>query len=109
MQSQPVLANIKHFVANNQEINRNSMSANVDERTLWEIYYPPFEAAVKAGVASVMCSYNKVNHVYSCANKDTLWRDLRQLMGFDGFVYSDWGAVYGPDPRPYLEAGCDSE
>lgn len=58
IQSNKVLANIKHFIANNQESYRNSYSANVDERTLWEVYYPPFEASVKAGAGSAMCSYN---------------------------------------------------
>ena len=56
-----VAAVVKHFVLNSQETNRNSQSSDVDPRTLWEVYYPPFEAAVTAGVASVMCGYNKVN------------------------------------------------
>lgn len=55
-----------------------------------------------------MCSYNKVNHVYSCANNKTLTRDLRDIMGFDGFVMSDWGAIYG-NAGEYMPSGCDQE
>jgi beta-glucosidase len=108
IQSNGIMANMKHFINNNQEINRNSQSANVDERTQYEMYYPPFEASIKAGVGSAMCSYNKVNHIYSCANNKTLTRDLREIMGFDGFVMSDWGAVYG-NVRDYMPNGCDQE
>jgi beta-glucosidase-like glycosyl hydrolase len=72
------------------------------------MYYPPFEASIKAGVGSAMCSYNKVNHIYSCTNNKTLTRDLRDIMGFDGFVMSDWGAVYG-NVGDYMPAGCDQE
>lgn len=55
-----------------QETNRGSVSENVDERTEFEMYLPVFEGAVKAGVQSVMCSYNKINNVYSCENNVTL-------------------------------------
>lgn len=72
------------------------------------MYYPPFEATIKAGVGSGMCSYNKINHVYSCANNQTLNYHLRELMGFDGFIMSDWGAVYD-EPKDYVTAGCDQE
>ena len=57
IQSQGVVANAKHYVGNNQETDRGSVSANIDERTLHEIYLPPFEGAVKAGVGSVMCRW----------------------------------------------------
>ena len=69
------------------------VSANVDERTRFEFYYPPFEAAVKAGVMSVMCSYNLINDVYSCQNPDTLGH-LRDTLGFKGWVMSDWTATH---------------
>ena len=62
------------------------MSANIDERTQHEMYYPAFHAAIRAGVASVMCSYNKINNVYACENNDTLTNGLKNEMGFDGFV-----------------------
>ena len=70
------------------------VSANVDERTLHEIYYPAWEAAVAAGgCGAVMCSYNRINGIASCANKQTLHTDLRGLLGFRGFIVSDWGAT----------------
>ena len=81
LQSQGVMATVKHFVLNNQEINRTLTSANVDERTQWEIYYPAFQAAVDEGVASAMCSYNRVNNVYACENSRTLKTDLKQPAG----------------------------
>jgi len=108
IQSNGVMANMKHYVNNNQETHRSSSSSNLDERTQYEMYYPPFLAAIQAGVGSAMCSYNKVNHIPSCANNKTLNRDLRDIMGFDGFVMSDWGAIYG-NVGEYLPSGCDQE
>lgn len=97
---------MKHFVNNEQETNRIGQSANIDERTQMEMYYPPFVGAVHAGVGSAMCSYNKVNHIYACANHETLDNHLRGLFGFDGFVMSDWGAIHG-QPSEYVTNGCD--
>ena len=94
IQSQGVVANVKHYVNNNQETNRGSVSENVDERTRFEMYYPPFQGGVDASVGSMMCSYNKINHVYSCENPETLAHDLKQVMGFEGYVMSDWGATH---------------
>lgn len=88
------MANAKHFADNTQETNRMSVSENVDERTQFEMYYPPFQAAIDAGVGSVMCSYNKINHFWSCENPETLTTHLRDIMGFKGFVMSDWGATH---------------
>ncbi len=68
IQSQGVVANAKHWVQNNQEENRGSVNELVDERTRFEYYYPPFEAAVRAGVGSFMCSYNRINGNWSCEN-----------------------------------------
>jgi len=93
IQSTGVIANAKHWVVNSQETNRTTQSAEVDERTLREIYYPPFEGAIKAGVGSFMCSYNKINGKWSCENPETL-RDLKEGLGFDGWVMSDWGATH---------------
>lgn len=73
-----------------------------------EMYYPPFEAAINAKVGSAMCSYNKINHIYSCANNRTLNYHLRDLFGFEGYVMSDWGAIHG-SPKDYVPAGCDQE
>jgi len=95
IQRQGVLAQVKHYAANNQEKQRFTVSADVDERTLREIYLPAFEAAVKeAGVGSVMAAYNKVNGVYASENAHLLKDILKGDWGFDGFVVSDWGATH---------------
>ncbi|CAK0825980.1 unnamed protein product, partial [Prorocentrum cordatum] len=94
VQSKGVAAVMKHWVFNVQETNRESESSVVDEKTAWQLYYPPFQAAVDAGVSAAMCSYNKISGVYSCSNEDTLKRDLKGKMGFKGFVQSDWWAVH---------------
>jgi len=95
IQSQGVMAEAKHYAANNQEKQRLTVSAEVDERTLREIYLPAFEAAVKeAKVASVMAAYNKVNGTYSSENTHLLKDILKDEWGFEGFVVSDWGATH---------------
>lgn len=84
----------KHFVANDQEFERFTIDVDVDERTLREIYLPPFEASVKeAGVRSVMGAYNYVNGEHACAHPDLLTGVLKEEWGFEGFVVSDWGAI----------------
>lgn len=93
IQSQGVIATAKHFIDNDQEWQRGTISINVDLRTNWEIYYQPFAAAAAVGVGAVMCSYNKINNTYACENEQTL-SDLKNVMGFEGFVMSDWGATH---------------
>jgi beta-glucosidase len=79
----------------NQESDRFRADSVVDERTLQEIYLPPFEAAVGDGhVDTFMCAYVKTNGVYSCENADLLQRMLREQLKFDGWVMSDWGATH---------------
>lgn len=94
IQSQNVVANAKHWVLNNQETSRDHVSAEADERTRFEMYYPPFAAASDAGVGSMMCGYNKIKGIWSCENPETLARDLKQYIGFKGYVMSDWGATH---------------
>ena len=85
IQSNPVIATVKHYVANSQETNRMTVSSDVDQRTLEEIYTAPYEAAVEQGHAgSVMCSYNRINGTYACENRDTLTTILKRQFGFTG-------------------------
>ena len=85
---------IKHYVCNESEFERFTISSEVHERALREIYLPPFEAAVKeADTWSVMASYNRINGVYASENKHTLMDILKQEWGFRGFVVSDWGGT----------------
>jgi beta-glucosidase len=92
IQGAGLIATVKHYAANNQEYNRHSISANVDERTLHEIYLPGFEGAVKAGAGAVMCAYNKVNGICSCNSSELLTNILRNQWGFTGWVMTDWFA-----------------
>jgi len=108
MQGQGVIANVKHFAANNQETNRFTVNEEIDERTLREIYLPAFEASVKQGhVASLMCAYNRVNGTYCCENDLLLNQILKKEWGFDGFITSDFGAVHSTVPSAM--SGLDLE
>jgi beta-glucosidase len=94
IQRNPVIATVKHFAVNSQETNRWYVSSNVDDRTLHEVYLPPFEAAIRQGqVGAVMCAYGAINGHYACQDGATLKTVLRKQLGFDGFVMSDWHAV----------------
>ncbi len=91
VQAGGVGATVKHFVCNDSEYQRNSISADVDERTLREIYLPPFEAAVtEAHTWGVMSAYNRVNGTYAAEHHELLTAILRDEWGFDGIVMSDW-------------------
>jgi beta-glucosidase len=108
IQSAGVIANVKHYDANNQETNRGSIDEQISERALHEIYLPAFEAAVKeAHVASVMCAYPRVNGEFNCENKPLLNDVLKREWHFDGFVSSDFGAVHSTVPSAL--AGLDLE
>ncbi|KAF1929388.1 glycoside hydrolase family 3 protein [Didymella exigua CBS 183.55] len=98
IQEEGVMATAKHYIGNEQEHFRqawewgipNAISSNIDDRTLHEMYAWPFADSVKAGVTSVMCSYNQVNSSYACANSKLLNGVLKDELGFQGFVQSDW-------------------
>jgi beta-glucosidase len=95
VQGEGVIASVKHFAANNEEFERHRIDEKIDERTLNEIYFPAFKAAVQqADVWAVMSAYNKVNGTY-CAENSYLLNDvLKKQWGFKGFVISDWGSTY---------------
>lgn len=142
IQSQGVVANAKHWVNNNQvrrepsrrqllrwlphvaqfgqliatqtqETDRHYISENVDERTQFELYYPPFEGGIQAGLGSIMCSYNLIcvgctsGQVgnWSCENDATLRVDLKQRLNFSGWVMSDWTATHSTS----IDRGLDQE
>ena len=106
VQAQGVLAEVKHFAANNQERNRKTIKEIVDERTLREIYLPAFEASVKQGdAAAVMCAYPNVNGQFMCENDHLLGDVLRKEWGFAGFVQSDYTATHSTVPA--ARAGLD--
>ncbi|KEQ92451.1 glycoside hydrolase family 3 protein [Aureobasidium subglaciale EXF-2481] len=106
-QEQGVIACTKHFIANEQEIGRNplqatdankktieTLSTNIDDRTMHELYMWPFADAIHAGTSSIMCSYNRVNELYACHNSHLLNGLLKTELGFQGFVLSDWSAQH---------------
>ncbi|MGB7229196.1 MAG: glycoside hydrolase family 3 C-terminal domain-containing protein [Candidatus Acidiferrales bacterium] len=108
MQSQGVIATVKHFVANNMEYDRHHVDAVIDERTLREIYLPTFEAAVReAHVGAVMDAYNLVNGQHMTQNAHLNIIILKKEWGFDGILMSDWGATY--DGVAAANAGLDLE
>ena len=102
IQSQHVMAQVKHFVG----YDSNGTSTYIDDQTLHEVYVAPFDAAVKAGVSSVMCSYNRLNGTFACGNKSALTKILRDEIGFKGFITSDWGGVHAVN---FINAGLDME
>jgi beta-glucosidase-like glycosyl hydrolase len=113
IQSEGVVANAKHWVNNNQETDRHFISENVDERTQFELYFPPFEGAIRAGLGSIMCSYNLIcvgcasGQVgnWSCENEETLRVDLKHRLNFSGWVMSDWAATHSAS----IARGLDQE
>lgn len=108
IQSGGVGTSVKHFAANNQETDRMRTNARIDERTLREIYLSIFERIIeRVRPATLMCSYNRINDVYSSENHWLLTEVLREEWGFDGLVMTDWGAVH--DRVAGVAAGLDLE
>jgi len=101
-QAQGVMAQAKHYVAYDSD----SYNVFVDQQTLHEVYAAPFAEAVKAGVSSIMCSYNRLNGPFACGNASTLKALLKDELGFKGFVTSDWGAVHSVS---FINEGLDME
>ncbi|THZ67606.1 putative glycosyl hydrolase [Aureobasidium pullulans] len=99
-----VISCVKHWIGNEQETNRNppflveafnqSLSHNMDDRTLHELYAWPFQDAIRAGAGAVMCSYNRFNNSYGCQNSYTMNGVLKGELGFSGLVVSDWYAQH---------------
>ncbi|KAJ5985542.1 hypothetical protein N7499_008174 [Penicillium canescens] len=99
-----VMTSLKHYIMNEQETNRNpitgstpqieAVSSNVDDKTIHELYLWPFQDAIKAGSVNIMCSYNRINNSYGCANSKTLNGLLKTELGFQGFVVTDWTAQH---------------
>jgi beta-glucosidase len=101
VQDQGVMADAKHYIMNNQEWDRRRMTVTADERTLRELYLPAFAAAIsEGGVATFMCSYNRVDGVHACHNPRLLRDILRGELGFDGFVMTDWNALRDSNATP---------
>ncbi|KAL2075129.1 hypothetical protein VTL71DRAFT_71 [Oculimacula yallundae] len=118
LQSNGLQACAKHWIGNEQETQRNptfkngtliteSLSSNMDDRTMHELYMWPFANAVRAGVASIMCSYQRLNGSYACENSKALNGLLKEELGFQGYVMSDWGATHSGVPS--IEAGLDMD
>ncbi|NDU77138.1 glycosyl hydrolase [Actinomadura sp. DSM 109109] len=109
VQKTGLMAQVKHFPANNQEANRYNVNAVIDQRTLREIYLAPFESAVREGnAATVMCGYNLVNGQPSCSHKSALGDVLRNQWGFKGAVVSDW-LMAAKDTQNSVRNGLDLE
>ncbi len=108
LQSEGVGATVKHFVGNEQELDRMRVSSNIDERTLREVYLLPFEMIVKqAHPWAVMLSYNRLNGTYMTENRRLIRDILEREWGFEGLVMSDWGAVHSTVAA--ASAGVDLE
>ncbi|WP_308298937.1 glycoside hydrolase family 3 C-terminal domain-containing protein [Streptomyces sp. GESEQ-35] len=106
IQGQGLMATVKHFAGNNQETDRFTVDAAIDEQTLQEIELPAFRSAVETGAAAVMCAYNGVNGTHSCGNDVLLRQILRDQWGFKGWVMSDWLATHATAD---LTQGLDQE
>ncbi|HSL56534.1 MAG TPA: glycoside hydrolase family 3 C-terminal domain-containing protein [Acidimicrobiales bacterium] len=108
LQAEGVGASLKHFVANDSEFERHTISSDVDERTLRELYLVPFERAVaEAEPWTIMAAYNRINGTYACSHHELITEILRGEWGFDGVVVSDWGAAL--ETVANANAGLDLE
>ncbi|MGC5170666.1 glycoside hydrolase family 3 C-terminal domain-containing protein [Microbacterium sp. DT81.1] len=104
---QPVASVLKHFVGNQQELDRAASSSNIDERTLHQLYTLPYEIAFEAEPAGVMCGFNQLNGIFACENPELLTTILRDQLQFEGFAVSDNGSQQSTAAS--LDAGLDQE
>ena len=119
IQDAGVQATAKHYIGNEQETQRNpsydangsitfqAVSANIDDRTIHELYLWPFANAVRAKVASVMCSYNRINGSQACQNSKAQNGLLKGELGFQGYIMSDWGGTHSG--LASVESGLDMD
>lgn len=107
VQSNGVAVCVKHFAANNNEVNRTTTNAILSDRALYEIYLPAFKAAIDAGAWSIMGGYNLINGQHATYNQRLINEILKGEWKFDGVVISDWGAVH--DTKQAVEGGLDME
>ncbi|MDX6346759.1 MAG: beta-glucosidase [Streptomyces sp.] len=107
IQSQGLIATVKHFALNNQEYERESINVVADEQTMHETELRGFEAAARAGVGAVMGAYNKVNGTFACESPYLLGTVLREQWGFGGWVMTDWSAAHSTAPA--IRASLDME
>jgi beta-glucosidase len=117
IQDAGVQATTKHYIGNEQETRRlpqkvngstvEAVSSNIDDRTMHELYLWPFANAVHGGTASIMCSYQRLNGSYGCQNSKALNGLLKEELGFQGFVMSDWGATQSGVGA--IESGLDMD
>jgi len=107
VQARGIIATVKHWLDNNQEIYRDTMTSVVGERANHEIYMPVFKAAIDAGAGALMCAYNKVNGHHACESEHLLTQLLRKELRFKGYVVSDWGATH--DAEKSANTGLDVE
>jgi len=111
MQGAGVITSVKHFIGYEQETNRNmegnvsSISSNIDDKTIHELYLWPFVDTVHAGSGCVMCSYNRINNSFACQNSKAQNGLLKGELGFEGFIVSDWDGQHGGVAS--AEAGLD--
>lgn len=104
-----VIANLKHFLGYQQEVNRgNGQNTIASDRALMEVWSYPYKKAIEeAGLGSVMCSFNKIDGVFACESEYAMDTILRERLGFDGFALTDFGALHSTEPS--IRAGTDME
>jgi len=107
LQGQGVIGSVKHYALNNQETGRMAVDVRADRRAMREIFFPAFEAAVRAGVWTVMAAYNRVDGLFAAENPFLLNQILKKEWGFPGFVISDWGATHSTEGS--ANSGLDLE